>query len=114
MSASCPLMRGEADSICSLRDFPPLTQSGPQPQRLHHGARLYLGVLTSSTPEASPLDSHSVSPALRAARLDRSGRPQGDNDIVEQYKNPSKELATVIILISRPPCHRSKSTSTCS
>src|SRR5216684_4217504 len=57
-----------------------------------HGARLYLGVLTRTTPEASPLDSHSVSPALRAGRMDRSGRPQGDNDIVEQYKNPSKAL----------------------
>ena len=55
---------------------------------------LYLGVLTRTrtTPEASPLDCHSVSPALRVGRMDRSGRPQGDNDIVEQYKNPSKAL----------------------
>ena len=59
----------------------------------HHGARLYLGVLTrSSTTEASPLDSQSVSLALRAGRMDRSGRPEGDNDIVEQYKNPSMAL----------------------
>src|SRR3974390_1272294 len=53
------------------------------------GARLFIGVLTStrtsSTPEASPLDSRSVSPALQAGRMDRSGRPQGDNDIVERY-----------------------------
>jgi hypothetical protein len=42
---------------------------------------------------AFPLERHSVSPALRAGRMDRPGRPQGDNDIVEQYKNPSKELA---------------------
>src|SRR6516225_1580387 len=61
----------------------------------HHGAPLDLGVLTStstSSAEASPLDSRSVSPALRAGRMDRPGRPQGDNDIAEQYYNPSKAL----------------------
>jgi hypothetical protein len=71
----------------------PLTQSGPQPQRQHHGARLLLCVLFSSTPEYIPLDFHSVSPALRAGRMDRPDRPEGDNDIVEQYNNPSKELS---------------------
>src|SRR5712664_529982 len=40
-----------------------------------------------------PLDFHSVSPALRAGRTDRPGRPEGDNDIVEHYNNPSKELS---------------------
>ena len=74
-----------------------MTRRGPQPQRQHRGAQLYLGVLTStststSSAEASPLDSHSVSPALQAGRMDRPGRPQGDNDIVEQYYNPSKAL----------------------
>jgi hypothetical protein len=71
----------------------PLTQSGPQPQRQHHGARLLLCVLFSSTPEYIPLHFHSVSPALRAGRMDRPDRPEGDNDIVEQYNNPSKELS---------------------
>jgi hypothetical protein len=66
---------------------------GPQSQRQHHGARLYLGVLFSSMAEYIPLDFHSVSPALRAGRMDRPGRPEGDNDIVEQYYNPSKELS---------------------
>src|SRR4029077_4193594 len=32
-------------------------------------------------------------PALRAGRMDRSGHPEGDNDIVEQYNNP-KELVS--------------------
>ena len=49
--------------------------------------------LFSSTPEYRSLDFHSVSPALRAGRMDRPGRPQDDNDIVEQYCNPSKELS---------------------
>ena len=66
----------------------------PQPQLRHHGARLYLGVPTSSTiPEALPPEAHSVSPARRAGRRDRSGRLEGDTGIVEQYKNPSKALA---------------------
>src|ERR1700730_8992367 len=42
---------------------------------------------------AFPLEPHSAPSALRAGRMDRSGRPEGDNDIVEQYRNPSKELA---------------------
>src|ERR1700712_3809905 len=41
---------------------------------------------------ALPLEVHSAPPALRAGRMDRSGRPEGDNDIVEQYNNP-RELA---------------------
>jgi hypothetical protein len=41
---------------------------------------------------AFPLEAHSAPPALRAGRMDRSGRPEVDNDIVEQYNNP-KELA---------------------
>ena len=45
-----------------------------------------------ATAEPFPLEPHSVLPALRARRMDRPGRPQGDNDIVEQYSNPSKEL----------------------
>ena len=49
--------------------------------------------LFSSTPEYIPLDFHSVSPALRAGRMDRPGHPEGDTDIVEQYNNPSKELS---------------------
>src|SRR6266581_5562997 len=53
----------------------------------------YAYVLFSSTPEYIPLDFHSVSPALRAGRMDRPGRPEGDNDIVEQYNNPSRELS---------------------
>src|SRR5205085_12662186 len=47
------------------------------------GPRLYLGALTRTTPEASSLDCHSVSPARRAGRMDRPGRLQGDNDTVE-------------------------------
>ena len=39
-----------------------------------------------------PLEAHSAPPALRAGRMDRSGRPEGGNDIVEQYNNP-RELA---------------------
>src|SRR6266704_1917660 len=70
----------------------PLTHSGPQPQRQHHG-RACISASFSSTPEYIPLDFHSVSPALRAGRMDRPGRPEGDNDIVEQYNNPSKELS---------------------
>ena len=42
---------------------------------------------------AFPLEAHSAPPVLRAGRMDRSGRPEGDNDLVEQYRNPSKELA---------------------
>jgi hypothetical protein len=61
--------------------------------RSRRGVRLYLSVLSSSTAEYIPLDFRSVSPALRAGRMDRPGRPQGDNDIVEQYYNPSKELS---------------------
>src|ERR1700730_19359075 len=41
---------------------------------------------------ALPLEAHSATPALRAGRMDRSGRPEVDNDIVEQYNNP-RELA---------------------
>src|ERR1700686_1482145 len=41
---------------------------------------------------ALPLEAHSAPPALRAGRMDRSGRPEGDNDIAEQYNNP-RELA---------------------
>ena len=32
---------------------------------------------------ALPLEAHSAPPALRAGRMDRCGRPEGDNDIVE-------------------------------
>jgi hypothetical protein len=46
-----------------------------------------------TTTEPSPPETHSELPALRVHRMDRPGRPQGDNDIVEQYCNPSKELA---------------------
>src|ERR1700694_3871588 len=46
-----------------------------------------------ATTEPFPLEAHSLLPALRARRMDRPGRPQGDNDIVEQYSNPSKELS---------------------
>jgi hypothetical protein len=46
----------------------------------------------STTTEPLPLEPHSVLPELRVGRMDRPGRPQGDNDIVEQYNNP-KELA---------------------
>ncbi|MGY3605641.1 MULTISPECIES: hypothetical protein [unclassified Bradyrhizobium] len=49
-------------------------------------------VSTTTTAEYIPLDSHSVSPALRAGRMDRPGRPLDDNDIVEQHNNPSKEF----------------------
>src|SRR4051794_24833571 len=45
-----------------------------------------------ATTEPLPLEAHSAPPALRAGRMDRSGRPEGDNDIVEQYKNPSKSF----------------------
>ena len=62
-------------------------------ERSRRGARLYLCVLFSTTAEYISLDFHSVSPALRAGRMDRPGRPEGDNDIVEQYYNPSKELS---------------------
>src|SRR3984893_7370781 len=37
---------------------------------------------------ALPLEAHSAPPALRAARMDRSGGPEVDHDIVEQYNNP--------------------------
>jgi hypothetical protein len=59
-----------------------------------YGARLNLSVLsTSSTPEdIFLLHPKGAPPARRAAHMDRPGRPQGDNDIVEQYNNP-KELA---------------------
>src|SRR5205814_3104056 len=33
-----------------------------------------------ATTEPFPLEAHSVSPALRARRMDRPHRPQGDND----------------------------------
>src|SRR5712692_10367087 len=39
----------------------------------------------STTTEPLPLEPHSVLPELRVGRTDRPGRPQGDNDIVEQY-----------------------------
>ena len=45
-----------------------------------------------ATTEPLPLAAHSLLPALRARRMDRPGRPQGDNDIVERLKNPSKAL----------------------
>jgi hypothetical protein len=35
-----------------------------------------------------PLEVHSALPARGAGRMDRSGRPQVDNDIVEQCSNP--------------------------
>jgi hypothetical protein len=40
-----------------------------------------------------PLEAHSSPSALRVGRMDRSGRPEGDIGIAEQYRNPSKELA---------------------
>ena len=43
-----------------------------------------------ATPEPFPLEAHSVLPALRGRRTDRPGRPQRDNDIVEQYCNPNR------------------------
>jgi hypothetical protein len=46
-----------------------------------------------ATAEPFALEARSLLPALRARRMDRPGRPQGDNDIVEQYSNPSKELS---------------------
>jgi len=46
-----------------------------------------------ATTEPFPLEAHSLLPARRAPRMDRPGRLQGDNDIVEQYSNPSKELS---------------------
>jgi hypothetical protein len=46
-----------------------------------------------ATTEPFPLEAQFVLRALQARRMDRSGRPQGDNDIVEQYCNPSKVLA---------------------
>ena len=53
------------------------------------------GRITASktTPERFPLEVQSVSPGPGVGRMDRPGRPQGDNDIVERYKNPNKELA---------------------
>jgi hypothetical protein len=44
-------------------------------------------------PAPFPLEAHSSPSALRVGRMDRSGRPEGDNGIAEQYRNPSKELA---------------------
>src|SRR5215472_15350329 len=46
-----------------------------------------------ATTESFPLEAQTLLPALRARRMDRPGRLEGDNDIVERYKNPSKELA---------------------
>jgi hypothetical protein len=43
-----------------------------------------------ATTEPFPLEAQSVLPALQARRRDRPGRLQRDNDIVEQYCNPSK------------------------
>jgi hypothetical protein len=36
-----------------------------------------------ATTEPFPLEAHRLLPALRARRMDRPGRPQGDSDIVE-------------------------------
>ena len=41
----------------------------------------------TAIPHSGPMMTH------RAGRSDRPGRLQGDNDIVEQYYNPSKELS---------------------
>jgi hypothetical protein len=55
--------------------------------------RAYIWTVSTTTiAEYIPLDFRSVSPALRAGRMDRPGRPQGDNDIVEQCNNPNKEF----------------------
>src|SRR6185437_1863014 len=61
-------------------------------QSVRHPPR---GRITASrtTPERFPLEVQSVSPGPGAGRMDRPGRPRGDNDIVERYKNPNKELA---------------------
>jgi hypothetical protein len=69
----------------SFVDFDPYTANldhaqGQDPKR------------SPATTEPFPLEAHIVLPALRARRMDRPGRPEGDNDIVEQYNNP-KELA---------------------
>src|SRR3979411_2156840 len=58
--------------------------------RSHTGVDLYTAQTARCPPattEPFPLEAHSVLPALRARRMDRPGRPQGDNDIVEQYSN---------------------------
>jgi hypothetical protein len=47
-----------------------------------------------ATTEPFPLEAQSVLPALQARHRDRPGRPQRDNDIVEQYCNPSKGWAS--------------------
>src|ERR1700731_1761753 len=99
-----------------------LTQSGHQPQRQHRAlvsrppvqfsgrtggpcSSLIVPAIATWSNVASeemwyrqnraafPLEPHSSPSALRAGRMDRSGRPEGGNDIVEQYRNPSKELA---------------------
>jgi hypothetical protein len=44
-----------------------------------------------ATTELFPLEAQPSLRALRGRRMDRPGRPQRDNDIVEQYCNPSKE-----------------------
>jgi hypothetical protein len=111
---------GIAEAGLRGRSGPFLTQSGHQPQRQHRALvsrpprqnRWSLQQLDSprnrnvvsnvakeeemryrQNRAAFPLEAHSAPPALRAGRMDRSGRPEGDNDIVEQYRNPSKVRA---------------------
>ena len=90
----------------------PLTQSGPQPQRSINmrgciSAFLFRSASVSRrSPHRLRMQSSSAwllftsmstphrcaPPALRGGRMDQSGHPEGDNDIVEQYNN-LKELA---------------------
>jgi hypothetical protein len=65
MSASCPLFGGKADSMCSVRDFPGLTRTGP--------ANFFL--IHRQNRRKSPFD-HSparVLPSESATAPDRSG-----------------------------------------
>jgi hypothetical protein len=77
-----PYEQGEIGNRC-ITGFDPYTANldhahGQDPKR------------SPATTEPFPLEAQSLLPALPARRTDRPGRPQGDNDIAEQYKNPSK------------------------
>jgi hypothetical protein len=83
-------MLNDTKNFVNVRSW--LTGFGPYTANLDH-AHGQDPNRSPATTEPLPLEAHSVLPALRARRMDRPGRPQGDNDIVEQDSNPSKELS---------------------